>query len=99
MLEVEFNRKGLKSAGLGVLLESLGVQSVAFLLFSRICMKRKCFSVLACVPPCPILGSETKKGLAKILLNRVSLKIPLSTLRDFPWCEERDFLRQRNELK
>lgn len=89
MLEVEFNRKGLKNPGLGVLLESLGLQHVASLLSSRICMKKKCFSVLVfglvCSPP---LRSETSRGFAKILLDGGSLKIPLSTLRGLPCCEE-----------
>lgn len=71
MLEVEFNRKGLKSPGLGVLLESLGVQSVASLLSSRICMKRKCFSVLVFglffffSPP---LRPESNRGLQRFYL-------------------------------
>lgn len=90
MLEVEFNRKGLKSPGLGVLLESLRVQSVASLLSSRISIKKKCFSVLVfglvfCFPP---LRSETNRGSAKILLNGGSIKIPFSALRGLPWCEE-----------
>ena len=102
MLEVEFNRKGLESPGLGVLLESFGDQSVASLLCSRICVKKEWVFFgfeLGFFPP---LRSVPKEGLGQILLKRGSLKIPLSTLEIllyFPWCEGRDFLRERNELK
>lgn len=46
MLEVEFNRKGLESSRLGVLLEHLGDEDVASLLCSRIYVKKKNVSVV-----------------------------------------------------
>lgn len=95
MLGVEFNRKGLKSPGFGVLLESLGVQSVASLLSSRFCMKNKRFSVLVLglvfFPPHSGLKPT---AVLKILLNGWILKNPTQHLERFALVR-RDFLRDR----
>lgn len=81
MLELEFNRKGLESPGLGVLLESLGDQSVASPLCCRTCMKKK-RGLFVCLGLAlfPLLRSVLKEGLRQVLLKHGSLKIPLSTL-------------------